>query len=423
MKTIAVIGGGASGLMAAAMSADLGARVLLFEKNEIPGRKLSASGNGRGNVTNRRMELSCYHSEDMERLSALFPSFSSGEALSYLRRLGILFHDRNGYIYPRTDRAQDITDALLLHLKEMSGLVNIITPAEASGVCFENNRFRIDYKSAGSPDSSETAYADSVILCCGGLAAPQLGADESGCGIAESFGHHLTRRRPALTYLTVHDSFVKTAAGVRAAAEVKLVLPDGKIESCSDAVGEVQFTKNAVSGIPVFQISRRAGEILDSGRPLCISVDLLPELDRDAFERIVTSKIECGENINITEWLLGLVHPKLTALAAAECGITAENKIRKLSPELRKRVLRSLRDLRFSVSGYGGYRDAQVTAGGVKLSEITDLYESRLQKNLYITGELLDVDGICGGYNLTFAMNSGLIAAKHAAAVSDSDSK
>lgn len=425
-KTVAVAGAGAGGLMAAAGAASQGARVLLFDQNDRIGRKLSATGNGKGNIANCRMEELCYRSEEPEELSRIYRGIDRDEVLQLLEDRGIVLHARQGYIYPRTDLAATVTEGLgqwiaergtELHLREA------VTSAQitASGFLIRTGT-GAEYR------------ADALILATGGMAGPQFGCDGSGYQIARSLGHRCTALRPSLTALKTEDPVLRFAAGVRCLSKVRLVIGkqgDAAEATKSEEYGEVQFGKESISGIPVFQLSSGAGRALAQGEPVRLILDLLPEFDRNSgspfsgrkdaelvggtWEQEWDRRMQDARNISIAEWLNGLTVPKLAAMIAARSGLTAENKIRKLTREQRAMLLAQLRHFEIAVAGTGAYRDAQVTAGGIRLSEIAGPFASLLCPGLYFAGEILDMEGMCGGYNLTFAMSSGWSAGRAAA--------
>jgi len=426
-KTVAVTGAGASGLVAAAGAASLGARVLLFDQNDRIGRKLSATGNGKGNIANCRMEEQCYHSEEPEELSRIYRDIHRDEVLQLLEDRGIVLHARQGYIYPRTDLAATVTEGLWQWIAEVGTELHL--QEAVTGVQKVPSGFLI------RTGTGEEYRADALILATGGMAGPQFGCDGSGYQIARSLGHQCTAVRPSLTALKTKDPVLHFAAGVRCLSTVRMVI--GRSEETaggteSGEFGEVQFGKDSISGIPVFQLSSDAGRALAQGESVRLILDLLPEFDRDSgtfspgrkaaeliggtWEQEWNRRMQDTRNISIAEWMNGLAVPRLAAMIAARAGLTAENKIRKLTREQLAMLLSLLRHFEIEVTGTGTYRDAQVTSGGIRLSEIGASFASLLCPGLYFAGEILDIEGICGGYNLTFAMSSGWSAGRAAAA-------
>lgn len=407
---IAVVGGGAAGCMAAAKAAERpGIRVIVFDRNEQPCRKINASGNGRCNISNEYFPDDCYYSSGCFDREKRLSHFSPQALLSFFVSEGVYFHSRNGYLYPRTDQAATISSALLRILRDRG--VELRSSCAVTGLVREAGGFALRM------ENGETVSADRVVLAAGGAAAPQLGGTPDGYELSRALGHHVVSPIPALTSLSVGAS-TKAAAGVRASAAVALLEEIG----CESRVlrreeGELQIGNGVFSGIPVFQFSRLAGRALEEGRKVALSIDFLPEFTPELWERERRRRLFlAAENRMLRELTDGLVHPKICSLIAGRCGLTAENKTGKLSEKALRQFLDRLRDDRYEITGTGGFRDAQVTAGGVCLEEIGEDFSSLCCPGLYLAGELLDVDGICGGYNLTFAMCSGSAAGMAAAA-------
>ncbi|WP_165443968.1 aminoacetone oxidase family FAD-binding enzyme [Lachnoclostridium sp. Marseille-P6806] len=407
---IAVIGGGAAGCMAAAKAAECpGVRVIVFDRNEQPCRKISASGNGRCNISNEYFPEDCYYSSGCFDREKRLQHFPPQKLLSFFVSEGVYFHSRNGYLYPRTDQAATISSALLRILRDRG--VVLRSSCGVSGLTRE---------AAGGfllrMQSGETVSADRVVLASGGAAAPQLGGTPDGYEFSRALGHRIISPIPALTSLVIRES-TKAASGVRAFAAVTLLESSQKPRVLRREEGELQIGNGVFSGIPVFQLSRLAGRALEEGRKAALCVDFLPEFAPETWERERARRLVlAAENRMLRELTDGLVHPKICALIAGHCGLTAENKTGRLSEKTLRQFLDRLRDDRYEITGTGSFREAQVTAGGVCLEEIGEDFSSLCCPGLYLAGELLDVDGICGGYNLTFAMCSGAAAGMAAAA-------
>ena len=405
---VAVIGAGPSGCMAAASAARKGLQTLLFDANDRVGRKIYATGNGRCNLTNLHMDNNCYHTGGREDLSAFFARFSVEDHISFWESEGIFLHDRQGYVYPRTDQAATIAEAFEKILREAG--VSFIPEQRVLSVraCGERGetRFLIETQ------SGEHYFARKAILSGGGAAGPQYGCSGDMYRIAASLGHSVRKPLPALVPLCSDDRDLKAAAGVRCDARITL-LCEGS-EPLTER-GELQMTDRGISGIPVFQLSGAAARALDRGGKVTAVIDLLPDFDEKKWRTEISRRMREDRNCMLSVFYLGLVNRKMLDLILRKRGLQAEKKASKVQEEILAGILEDMRALKMSITGTGDFRQAQVTSGGVPLSEVSDDLESLKCPGLYLAGELLDADGICGGYNLQWAMTSGRIAGTAAA--------
>lgn len=411
---VAVIGGGASGCLAAAAAAENGAQVLLFEKNRRIGRKICATGGGRCNIANAVLDAGCYYSTGSFDPLQYLQAFPPEKLLNWFRSHGVLFHERNGYIYPRTDQAATVQAALEHILSE--NRVQILTDCTVQKI--ENRRsggsgkFRILTADGSSCD------ADALVLACGGMAGPGFGASGDGYRFAQAFGHHVIDPLPALVQLQTADPALRYANGVRTQASVSLFIGGSPVRT---EQGELQIAGNTLSGIPVFQLSRLASRALhEKENTVFLRIDFLPELSGEEWKKETGRRIAeaRSENCTVAGLFLGLVPAGIASMTAQSEGLTAENKCAKLSETQLQKLFSDLRCRDFVICGTNGFAEAQVTAGGIPLSELRENGASRFCSGLYVCGELTDVDGICGGYNLSYAMCSGYIAGKAAACCS-----
>ena len=396
----AVIGAGASGCMAAVSSAMRGDHVVLLESGDRIGRKIYATGNGRCNLTNLRMSGAYYHCGGEADLSAFFARFDERDLMDFWRSRGIYLHDRKGYVYPRTDQAATIAEGFAKILKEYG--VDVRTGAGAQAVKkTADGVFEID-----TPSGRFTA--DRVILACGGLAGPQYGCSGDGYRFARQFGHSLREPLPALVpLLSEGNRALKAAAGVR--CDARITLTAGGREVGAER-GELQMTDKGISGIPVFQLSGTAARALARGESVAAVIDFLPEFDEESWQQEMDRRLGEDRDRMLSSFFLGLVNKKVLDLILLELGLQAEKKASKLSDEALLEILEKMRAYEVPVTGTGAFSQAQVTSGGVPLSELDEDLGSKLCPGLYMAGEMLDVDGICGGYNLQWAMTSGWIA-------------
>lgn len=427
---VVIVGGGMAGLCAAITGASVcrrqamevpkdpaeegkqgGLTILLLDADERPGRKILATGNGRCNVTNRDQTAGCYRWQDG---STPFPFFEEGwdqEVISFLRSLGILVHERNGYVYPRTDQAATVLDGLLRAVNAAG--VRIFSGHRVLEVQKKEGGFAVCGKAG---EEAFCVSAKAVILAVGGKVSSLWHCAGDGYELAGRFGHRVLAPVPALCALQDEDPFRKIPAGVRTAARVTLQV-DGR--TVAESAGEIQMTAEGISGIPVFQVSRFAARA-QKDRPGCeilAKLDFLPELSPEEWEeekRRRLSQIALQDTLG--DFCLGLVPDKISSWLIAGRGEVKERKIAKLRDRsVLEALLDDMRGKTVKICGVSGFEKAQVTAGGVLLSEVTDRMESVKQPGVFLAGELLDVDGICGGYNLTWALHSGRLAGESAA--------
>lgn len=413
-RTVAVIGGGAAGMMAAIEVARAGAVVTLIEKNAQLGKKLATTGNGRCNYTNLDMvdriggKFRGFHPEFAEAALDVLPPEA---VLDWFREIGVEPRFRGSYVYPNSDQASAVVDALREELHRLS--VKVHYNAEVKSVQrVDDTYFLIQCTDA-------VVKADRVILAAGSKAAPKTGSNGDGYFIARKLGHTIVPYVPALCGIRCARDAFKALAGIRTEAALELVV-DGR---CVDReTGELQLVDYGISGIPVFQLSRYAAYALQEGKKVAVYINFLPgfteeaedpkdralQLFRQRQERLAGRKME--------SFFTGLLHQKLGQQLLRMANVRPELPVAELS----EKQLRSLASLsvRFKAEcvEMNGFQQAQVVAGGVDTSEVDPrTMASRLVPGLYFAGEVLDIDGICGGYNLQWAWASGFVAGRHAA--------
>lgn len=384
IRDVIVIGGGASGMMAAIGAARQGSQVTVLEKEEKPGRKLLATGNGKCNFTNEYQGMECYYSKDKAFVSSVLERFGKTETLAFFQELGIYPMEKNGYYYPHSGQAESVVRLLQREMERLK--IKIKCQEQVKDIRFQEGRFLVE-------TATYTYEGKRVILAAGGKASPVLGSDGSGYRLAEKLGHQITPLYPGLTGLTSKEVYFSKLAGVRAQGKVSL-LENGTL--VQEEKGEIQLTAYGLSGIPVFQLCHRACEGIDAGKKMEIVADFLPELSEEAFLNYIGKVEQRSPGVSKKELYAGIFD-------------------RKLAEVLAKKGRAGGKALRIELSGSRGFEQAQVTAGGVPLFEIEKAtLESKKVPGLYLTGELLDVDGICGGYNLQWAWSTGFLAGEAA---------
>lgn len=422
MKRIIVIGAGASGMLAAITAARQGASVTLLEGMEKPGKKLLITGSGRCNLTNLRQERTCYRGADAEFVGNVLQQFPVSDTLSFFREIGLLTIARDGYVYPVTGQASSVLEVLLLEIKRLGVKLkcmekvlsiekNITDVSEKDSEYKTGRLFRV--RTAGW-----TYEADAVILAAGSKAAPATGSDGSGYALAKKCGHSLVTPREALVPLTIREGWIKKLSGLRMQAAVTL---EGHTEK-----GELQWTDTGISGIVVFQLSRfavralakRPGETDGKTKSVPVQLDLLPFVSaEELFIHLANRKALQPDGCSAESLLAGVFAKKAIGPLLQAAKIKPSEKAAKLSDKELHRLITTVKQLTLTVSGNRSFEQAQVCQGGVCCAEIhPQTLESRKMPGLYIIGELLDVDGICGGYNLQWAWASGFAAGRAAAA-------
>lgn len=403
MRTVAVIGGGASGMMAAVTAASGGAHVILLEHKDRIGKKILSTGNGRCNFTNTHQEPICYHSEDPLFPWKVIEKFNAQAVISFFLQMGVYSKNRNGYIYPNSDQASAVLDAFRMELDRLR--VEIRTGIECREIRPGKKGFTI-------LTDQEPVRADRVILCAGSKAAPATGSDGSGYDLAKKLGHRILPVLPALTALKCEEKFFKSIAGVRANGSVS-IWSDG--ECIAKDTGEIQLTDYGISGIPVFQVSRYASKLLYEKKETDAVLDFMPDFTKAQTNAFLRARAQTRPDKSAEMFLIGLFHKKLCDLWIRLSKIPRQRKAGELTADEIACLTDLIKDFRVRIRETNSYDKAQVCCGGIDTREVDPgTLESVYVPGLYFAGEILDVDGMCGGYNLTFAWASGYVAGQAA---------
>lgn len=408
MNKIAVVGGGASGLVAAIAAARMNhqAQITIYEKKDSAGKKILATGNGRCNLTNKDMRTSCFRSENILFVENVLGKFGYEDTIAFFDSLGLMTKSRGDYVYPLSDQASTVLELLKLELKRLH--VNICTDMQITEINPVSGGFSIK-----TDKDKKMKKADAVILACGGKANSKLGSDGSGYTLAKSLGHSMVPVVPALVQLKVKNHPFAKASGVRTDAGVTAIC-NGK-EMASDH-GELQITAYGISGIPVFQISRYIARALYEKHPAKVRIDFLPGQTEDQLLTLLLQRKKGRESMTCADYLIGIFHQKLIPRFLEQARIRMHTKVEDLSMQQIESLVQVVKNTVVTIETTNGFDNAQVCAGGIRTEEIdVDTMESKYIKNLYLTGELLDVDGICGGYNLQWAWATGYLAGVAAA--------
>lgn len=397
---IGIIGGGASGMAAALAAAENpNNQVTVLERQARVGRKLQATGNGRCNLTNLHAMAGGYHGEDPAFVQAALAAHPVAETLEWFRSLGLYtVAEPSGRVYPYSDQANSVVDVLRFALEKPN--IQVVTGFEAEKVKKTQEGFLISGR-------EEELLCDRLIIACGGLAGTKLGGGMSGYKFLRSFGHHCTKLRPTLVQLKTDWPGVSALKGVRANCQAT-ILRDG--QPFAQSTGEIQFTEMGLSGPVMFEISRDACQ--GPGVWQC-RLDFLPDLSREQVERELFRRR--NTNLPASELLTGILHNRLGRVLTQSAGINQNQPISALLDGEIRELAGLTKCFDVSLREPLGMDSAQVTAGGILTEEFCpETMESRRVPGLYACGEVLDIDGDCGGYNLQWAWSSGRLAGTHA---------
>ncbi len=391
-----IIGGGASGLAAAVFCARIlgGEKVLLLEKAPRVGKKLLATGNGTCNITNRRADVSHYHGANALFAEPALSAFPPQACVDFFESLGIVCSSREeGREYPLCEQAAAVLDCLRLEMNALG--VREQCGAAVTAIRPENGGFAV-------LTAESTMYARHVIVATGGAAAPALGGSAEGYALATALGHRKTPLFPSIVQVKTDTTFVKAMKGLRTDAAVSFILNG---ETLCSTVGELLFTEYGISGPAVMQISRAVGdwERRKNGTMEAI-IDLLPAFsEEDLIAHLGSRPARTAE-----DFLTGLLHKRIGQTVCRAAGFSLSDMVSDY-----RRLAATIKRFTVKVIGTQGFGGAQVTAGGIDIGDIDpNTMQSRLIPNLYLIGEMLDIDGDCGGYNLQWAWASAYAAAR-----------
>ena len=389
-----VVGGGAAGMMAAITAARNNARVLIIDQSKKLGNKILQTGNGKCNFTNMILDSSKYNNDNIDFVKTALGHFDQNDAVCFFKSIGIFPKEKNGYVYPHSETAASVQEAMISELCFLG--VDIVLETTVENIEKKDNIFVVNNKYISS----------NVIISAGSKAAPKTGSDGSGYMLAKLMGHDVKKPLPALVQLISDNKFCKMAAGVRSTGSIEL--------HCKDKVyseyGEIQYTDYGLSGIPIFQISRFAVKSVDNKEKTYIDIDMVPDYSK--HELTEYAKNCCGNTEkNIVQLFSGILNKKLVLLACNMRNIDPELPVTFDNLKKIQMVISAIKRTTFNITGYKSFDNAQVCQGGVNLNEINpDTMQSIIVPGLFYAGEILDVDGICGGYNLQWAWTSGYLA-------------
>lgn len=398
-----IIGCGASGMTAAISASVYTDNILILERNDVPGKKITATGNGKCNFTNLEFNEDDLRGRDSAAAFSICKMFTNKDAIDYFRHLGIPAYIRNGYCYPYSNQAASVRDALVNKLEDLK--IDVKYNTRVTAITFENNIYTLKTKDINY-------CCNKLIMATGGQAQHCFGTDGSMYYICGKLGHSVVAPLPALVGLTTSYAYINMLQGVRHEAEISLII-NGRTKYTE--YGEIVFSKNGISGIPVMNASRYAAEAFECGCECELSFDFFKDCSLTELEALIKDHY-IDSSLTVEKSLTGVLNNKLISLILVLAKISPDYTGRdEFSNKAFHRIAALMKDLTIPVNATTGFDNAQCTAGGIPLNEIDNkTMESLISPGLYITGELLDVDGKCGGYNLQWAWTTGAVAGAYA---------
>lgn len=404
MPKVLVVGGGAAGMMAAISAKINGAEVVVLERNNRVGKKILATGNGRCNYTNINLSIDNYHGKNPKFAYSCLSKFGVAETLDFFERLGITpAIEEKGKVFPLSFQSSSVLDVLRFELEDLG--VELLTDVFVIGIN-KGEKFELIL------EDGRKVYGDKVILATGGCAAPNTGSDGNGYTLAKSMGHSIVEVFPGLVQLKLEGDIFKQVDGVKFVGTAGLYVGN---ELIKEDRGDILFTNYGISGPPILQLSRTALEYLNNNKAIELKISIIDsKTEKELFDYLIY-RFGFMAKKTIEKGLIGLINKRLIPPILKEVNIDKNKQIAYLSNEEVRRLANILTDWRFNISGSKSFKDAQVTAGGINTDEIdSSTMESKLVEGLYFAGEIVDIDGDCGGFNLQWAWSSGYIAGENA---------
>ena len=415
-----IVGAGAAGMTAALACGKEKQKVLLLDRQNQMGRKILVTGNGKCNLTNFAQKLKYYRSDCPEKAQNVLSVFGQKEAMELFQSLGIYTKDKNGYVYPYSEQAASVREAFETEILSNPS-ITFVPFSEVYNVQKKEDVFLIKVKEQpgqseqstgkqGDGEKIEKVYrCQSLLITTGGFAGPKFGCDGSGYAFAKVFGHEIIKPLPALTALKSSAPFLKKVSGVRNQAEITLEIDGNAVRH---EIGELQWTDYGISGVAIFQLSRFAITALEENKKVSLSFDFMPELSSEEKVNLFLSLAQNNKKKSMLSFLKGLFPAKLCPVILREAKVEEGQTTGRMKKQDWENLVKAVAHFSLRINGYASYEKAQVTRGGVSLDELTDTLESVLQPGLFFAGEVADVDGTCGGYNLQWAFSSGTVAGR-----------
>lgn len=399
MSRVAIIGAGASGLVCAIESARKAHQVTVFEKNSKVGRKILATGNGRCNISNENITLSRYHGEAPHAAKEALRRFDTSAGKAYFRALGLEMREgEEGRLYPMSHQASSVVDMLLHEARSLG--VHFVLECEVLQIEKKGTEFVVHTK-------EQKHSFDACVIATGSVAMPTLGSSGSGYGFAKALGHNVIEPYPSLVQFISNEPHLKEASGVKMDAGVELYIDNQKRQSVQ---GDLLFTAYGLSGSAILDVSRMASKAFVEGERVHVVLDLLPTLSREALTSLLQKRMSIAKEKSLSLWLEGIIPKKLAHFIIQNTKLGHIKEASMLGAKEIKKIVFALKALRVDICATKGFESAEVCAGGVDVRELdAKNLMSQKMKNLYFCGEVLDIDGDCGGFNLHFAWASGYL--------------
>lgn len=402
-RKIIVAGGGAAGMCAAIYAARNGAKVTIIEKNKELGKKLSMTGNGRCNISNLNMSERMYNSASEKRMKQWLSVYGVLDVISFFKSLGIVVKSEDGYLYPLSGQAGSVVAAFENEIKRLG--IEVLFGRQLKGIepfsKGEQKKYRV-------LTNSDEYVADRVIIATGSLSGPKTTMSTGdGYFICKKLGMHIKDTYPALVGFKADPEEIMPEAGVRCQAEISFLLGT---EVVAKEYGELQLTKDGISGIPVMQASSRVVKFLAEKKPIVASINFFPDYDEEDYIALEKEMLRLRDDRTLSDFLTGYFNSNVTDMIIRKMKMGRTMKMKNISESMVLSILDNYRNYRMKLDSDYGYQQSQVTTGGVSLGDVRDDMTFVLHDGIFVVGELLDVDGRCGGYNLQWAWTSGSIA-------------
>lgn len=401
MNRVVVIGGGASGLMAAIIAARNGSDVVILEKMNRVGKKILATGNGRCNISNSLCSSDNYYGQDTEIVKSVFSQFGVSDTLSFFENIGLFIKEESeGKLYPYSDQASSVLDVLRYEIERLG--VEVHTETEVNSIKKKSEKFII------SSIDGKKFTGDKVILSTGGKASPNLGSNGEGYRLGAKIGHEIIKPIPALVQLKLKADYLKALKGVKFIGRAGILFDDKVIDK---EEGEILFTDYGISGPPILQLSRQASEIIEGGQECYISIDMFTSMSKSELYNTLTRRFEAIPYKKIDEGFVGLINKRLINVVIKQLKLDRNKECSSLTKRNINEIVKMFKEWTIPITGTNSWKNAQVTAGGVSTQHIDiNTLESKIESGIYFIGEVVDIDGDCGGYNLQWAWSSGYCA-------------
>jgi len=399
-----IVGAGASGLVSAIVAARRGKKILIVEKNSKVGKKLLATGNGKCNITNQRPTLEHFYSQNQKFIASVFEDYSYQSVKQFFKSIGLeLIEAKEGKVFPMSLQASSVVELLECECEQLA--VKIVCDALVENISFRSGHFVIKY-------NNQQVESRKVVLATGHCSAPQLGGVLDGIGFARAFNHKIIKDFPTLVQLTsAHkESYLKRMAGVKVESRVTVEVGERTVHK----QGDVLFTNYGISGLAILDISRFVMVELLKKKSVMLTIDLMPKMSDEQLFALMKKSLVKKSSKPLAIWMQGFMNKKLILPILESLQLEKET-VGSILLNLKnlETIVKKIKQFTFEINGSKGYKGAEVATGGVDTKEVNaKSLESKKQEGLYVTGELLDVDGDRGGFNLYFAWISGFRVGK-----------